>query len=46
LSDLLGDEKLAQVELKEICDFMKESAMQLDEFTTELTTFIHNLRKK
>jgi PAS domain S-box-containing protein len=46
LSDLLADETLDQVELKEICDFMKESAIQLDEFTTELTTYIHNLKKQ
>jgi len=46
LSDLLADETLDQVELKEICDFMKESAMQLDEFTTELSTFILNLKKQ
>lgn len=46
LSDLLGDETLAQNELKEICDFMKESAIQLDEFTTELTNYIHNLKKQ
>ncbi|MFM6953548.1 MAG: PAS domain-containing protein [Sphingobacteriaceae bacterium] len=45
LSDLLEDEALDQVELKEICDFMKESAIQLDEFTKELTTFIHQLKK-
>ena len=46
LSDLLADETLAQIELKEICDFMKESAIQLDEFTTELTTYIKNLKKQ
>lgn len=46
LSNLLSDETLDQVELKEICDFMKESAMQLDEFTTELRTFILNLKKQ
>jgi hypothetical protein len=46
LSDLLADETLDQVELKEICDFMKESAIQLDEFTTELTTYIQNLKKQ
>ena len=40
------DETLDQVELKEICDFMKESAIQLDEFTTELTTYIQNLKKQ
>ena len=46
LSDLLGDETLAQIELKEICDFMRESAIQLEEFTTELTTYIQNLKKQ
>lgn len=45
LSDLLEDDGLSQLDLKEICDFMKESALTLDEFTKELTSFIYELRK-
>lgn len=45
LSDLLEDDSLSQLDLKEICDFMKESAITLDEFTKELTHFIYELRK-
>ncbi len=45
-SELLESTTISQVDLLQISQYMKQSAINLDVFTRELTLFIENLKKK
>lgn len=45
-SDLLESASISQVDLLQISQYMKQSAITLDVFTKELTSFIENLKNK
>lgn len=45
-SELLDSATISQVDLLQISQYMKQSAINLDVFTRELTLFIENLKKK
>jgi signal transduction histidine kinase len=46
ISFLLDQSTNSPEEIKEYLEFIKQSAITLDGFTTELTIFIHNLKQK
>jgi len=46
LSNLVREANNSEVELKKITCYMEQSFLALDDFTKELTTFIHNSKLK
>ena len=46
LVSALENENLEQIEQRELLTYLKQSAVSLDLFTKELTSFMNNLRKE